>query len=149
MLVTVADILLRLASRLVALVTGSNPGLALVGIVDLVQLSVMTAAFLAIPYAFLRGAQVMVDLLPARLPRAVPLALDLAAALLALLLVALMLQHGVAQARMQVAFGDRSATLGIGIVWYWLPLLVGLGCSLIALLVVAAAKLGQLLGPRA
>ena len=127
--VTVLDILL------------SPLGGAVAGEVDLVQLSVMAAAWLAMPLAFLDDAHVSVDLLSARLPKRLALALKGVGGLLAVLLMALILRYGWDAAAQQLQFGDVSQELGIPIVWYWAPLLLGAALSILAALLTASADL--------
>lgn len=129
--VTVADIVLRGAGRLVGVVSGEPLGLGLVGAVDLVQLCVVTAAWLAIPWAFATGGHVAVELLHERLPPAAREASAVVAAAAACIFLAFVLRDCVEQAENVATYGDRSATLQIPLVWYWLPLLFGLALSVV------------------
>lgn len=122
-LVTVAD------------VVGRKLGFPITGVVDLVQLFVVTGAWLVMPYAFASATHVSVDFLLLQLPRALRIPLALLGAVLALGLVALMLWQGFLTFQTRTMFGDRSQQLGIPIAWYWYPLLVGLAVSLVAILV--------------
>ncbi len=121
-LITVADIL------------GRPLGLAVIGVVDLVQLFVMMGAWFVIPYAFLTGAHVGVDLVVNALPQSLGRAARAFAALVSVALLALMLWYGYASFQTQLLFGDQSQQLGIPIMWYWLPLLAGLAVSILAAL---------------
>ena len=116
-LVTVADVL------------GRRVGLPIDGVVDLVQLFVMAGAWLVMPFAFMTGAHVGVDFLVERMPRAPAVLLRAAAMAVAVVLLGLMLAYGYQTAGMRMMFGDRSQQLGIPIVWYWAPLILGLGLS--------------------
>ena len=127
-LVTVADVL------------GRRVGLPIDGVVDLVQLLVMAGTWLVMPYAFMAGAHVGVDLLVASLPRGPALLLRALAAAAAFALLALMLWQGFETFRVRTMFGDRSQQLGIPVAWYWYPLLLGLGASLLG---VALALLAE------
>ncbi|MFD2740054.1 TRAP transporter small permease [Sulfitobacter aestuarii] len=118
-LVTVADVL------------GRRVGLPIDGVVDLVQLFVVTGAWLVMPWAFCSGAHVGVDFLITRLPRAPQILLRFLAMLAALALLGAMLWLGYGTFQQRVMFGDRSQQLGIPISWFWLPLLIGLGFSLL------------------
>ncbi|MEX2630489.1 MAG: TRAP transporter small permease subunit [Tistlia sp.] len=134
------------ALGLAAGVTLLDIGLSLVGggiagEVDLVQLGVMAAAWLAMPLAFLDEAHVSVDLLSARLPQRLGLFLKGLGGLLAVALMALVLRYGWDAAAQQLRFGDVSQELGIPIVWYWAPLLAGAALSVLAALLVALADL--------
>lgn len=119
-LVTCADILLRQA------------GGAVVGVVDLVQLLVMAGAYLAIPYAFLQDGHVAVDLVTARLPTRAAALCRALGALLGLALMLAIARYGLDAALQQHAYGDRSHTMGIPILWYWTPLLIGAALSVLA-----------------
>lgn len=131
-LVTVADIL------------GRRVGLPIEGVVDLVQLFVVTGAWLVMPYAFMAAAHVSVDFLLESMPRALIVPLRLMAAIAALGLLALMLWQGFLTFQTRTMFGDTSQQLGIPIAWYWYPLLVGLSVSLLGVVL----ELGQGLGKR-
>lgn len=122
-LVTVADVL------------GRRVGLPIEGVVDLVQLFVVTGAWLVMPYAFMAGAHVSVDFVLNLLPAALAAPLRILAALVALALVGLMLWYGVETFKVRTMFGDRSQQLGIPVAWYWYPLLLGLAVSLLGVLI--------------
>ncbi len=116
-------------------------GGAVTGEVDLVQLGVMAAAWLAMPLAFLDDAHVSVDLLSARLPARIGRLLQGLGGLLSVALMALILRYGWDTAAQQLQFGDVSQELGIPVVWYWAPLLAGAGLSVLAALLKALADL--------
>ncbi|HRP95603.1 MAG TPA: TRAP transporter small permease [Rhodocyclaceae bacterium] len=128
-LVTVAD------------VVGRTVGLPVEGVVDLVQLFVVTGAWLVMPYAFMTGAHVSVDFVVKSLPSALRVPLQLFAAAVALVLVGLMLRYGFDTFEVRTMFGDRSQQLGIPVAWYWYPLLAGLAMSLVAVVLEAATVL--------
>jgi TRAP-type C4-dicarboxylate transport system permease small subunit len=58
-------------------------------------------------------------------------------------------RYGLDAAMEQQAYGDRSHTMGIPILWYWTPLLLGAALSVLAALLIAFRD-GRtaLLGPR-
>ena len=62
-----------------------------------------------------------------------------------------LLVYGYQQSLLQVANGDRSQTIGIPIVWYWAPLLLGMARSVLACILravrhaLAAMGLGNLI----
>jgi TRAP-type C4-dicarboxylate transport system permease small subunit len=120
--VTVADIIGRQVSAPIP------------GVVDLVQLFVIGGAWLVIPYAFLTRAHVGVDLLVESFPKATERMLRIVASVTAMVLVALMLFYCYEAFQQQLMFGDRSQQLGIPIIWYWVPLLIGMALSIIATL---------------
>ena len=119
--VTVADIL------------GRRFGLPIDGVVDIVQLCIMTGAWFVIPWAFVSGAHVSVDFVQARMPEILGRLVEILAALLAGGLLILMLRYGYDAASIQRMLGDRSQQLGIPIVWYWAPQLLGQGVAVLAL----------------
>jgi TRAP-type C4-dicarboxylate transport system permease small subunit len=143
--VTVVDILLRAGARVIGIVTGIPVGLGLVGVVDLVQLCVLTAAWLAIPWAFATGGHVVVELLHERLPPVARDAVAMVAGAAALLFLAVMLRACLEQAQVVVAYGDRSATLQIPLLGYWLPVLFGLTLSVLITAGQTLLCLGRLL----
>ncbi len=116
-LVTLADIL------------GRRAGFAVPGVVDLVQLFVLAGAWLVIPYAFLARAHVSVDLLTERLPARARRALEAVAGLVAVAVLAPATWRAYESLLMQMRFGDRSQQLGIPMVWYWSPLILGMALS--------------------
>ncbi|MFC3292738.1 TRAP transporter small permease, partial [Modicisalibacter luteus] len=117
----------------VADVIGRQLGLPIPGMVDLVQLFVLGGAWLVIPYAFMTGAHVGVDLLVDSFPKRLAVVMRGVAAMAALGLMALMLYFCYATFQQQVMFGDRSQQLGIPIFYFWLPLLFGVGLSMVAI----------------
>ena len=113
----------------------------LFGVVDLVQLGVMAAAWLAIPYAFLTDSHVSVDLLAQTLPSRFASLLKALGAGLAAGLMALILFYGWQAAAQQAQFGDLSQTLGLPRTWYWAPLLFGAALSVLATVLIAVSAL--------
>lgn len=148
MVVTLADIVLRAATRAVNLVAAEPVGWAVPGVVDLVQLFVMAVAYLAIPFAFMRDAHVSVDLLSARLTARAEKLCRAVGAALACILMALIAEHGLDQALQQMEYGDRSMTLNIPISWYWMPLLAGMVLSVLATAVIAVKETLEAFGAR-
>jgi TRAP-type C4-dicarboxylate transport system permease small subunit len=121
MLVTVADVVLRS-------VTDS----AIEGTIDITQLFVVIIVFLSIPYAFLTDAHVAVAVLTDRLPERLDALLRGFAALLGLVTMGLLTRYGLDQALLQYDYGDVSQTIAIPILWYWVPLMAGVGVSVLA-----------------
>ena len=115
-------------------VVGRRIGFPIEGVVDLVQLFVITGAWLVMPFAFYTAAHVSVDFLLSRLPAGVMVPLRVMSAGMALMLVGLMLWQGYVTFETRTMFGDTSQQLGIPVAWYWYPLLVGLLVSLLAIL---------------
>lgn len=119
-LLTVADII------------GSRFGLPIVGVIDLVQLFVLAGAWLVIPYAFVAGAHVGVDLVVDMLPTRWRRLIRALMSVVAVVLLSLILNECFKTYELKVLFGDRSQQLGIPITWYWLPLLAGVALSIVA-----------------
>lgn len=128
-LVTVADIVAR------------RIGLAVPGVVDLVQLFVLAGAWCVMPYAFLHGAHVSVDLLLQAVSERLRAALRLFGTILTVALLLPMSVEGYRAFEVQRVFGDRSQQIGIPVAWYWAPVLAGLFLSTLAALWVLVASL--------
>jgi TRAP-type C4-dicarboxylate transport system permease small subunit len=124
-LVTVADIV------------GRRLGHAINGVVDIVQLCVTAGTWFVIPWAFLAGAHVTVEIFVSRLPGPARRILAGLAVGLAAIILVLMLRYGWDAFAIQSRLGDRSQQLGIPIAFYWWPLLAGQAACLLALAVVA------------
>lgn len=123
---TMVDILLR------NLLNSGIPG-----IVDLTQLTVIWAAFLAIPVGFVLDNHIAVELIFDRLGSVGKAVIRAIGGLAGCVLLLLCLGWGWEQTRLQLEAGDRSMTIGIPMIWYWLPLLYG--CALAALCALLAA----------
>ncbi|MHC5655243.1 TRAP transporter small permease [Stappia sp.] len=124
-LVTVVDIVMR------AFESGIH------GAVDIVQLLIMATAFTAIPYAFFSDGHVSVDIVTQSFPDPVQKLLRALTALASAVVMALILYYGWEAAKLQMMFGDKSQNIGIPLIWYWMPLIVGAGLSVLACLFVA------------
>lgn len=120
----------------VADVIGRRFGMPVVGVVDLVQLFVMAGAWLCIPWGFTVGAHVGVDFLLERMPAGAARGLQALAALIAAGLMAMILWKCLGAWQMQALLGDKSQQLGIPMSYFWVPLLVGAGASILAALAV-------------
>ena len=113
-------------------ILGRKVGWPIEGVVDYVQLFVMAGAWLVMPYAFLTGAHVGVDFVVGNLPHPVQSVCRVFSSVVAIVLLALMLWYGYTTAQQRIMFGDMSQEIGIPIVWYWVPLLIGMAGSIIA-----------------
>ncbi len=134
----VAGALLLLLGMLVVLAdiaTRRTVGSPLTGVNDLVQLAVVGSACLALPLAFARGTHVAVDFVTRDWPSGLRRGLDYGVALAQLALLWLLVVHGWGQAALRLALGDVSPTLGLPILLYWVPYLVGIALSLPAALI--------------
>ncbi len=106
------------------------------GIVDIMQLCVLAGAMLAIPHGVVTDQHVAIDLFVERLPVRVQVALRAFAALLSIAFLAGVFWFGLQQAMTEYAGGDRSQTIGIPMIWYWVPFLIGMALSVVASLIV-------------
>lgn len=160
MFVTIADIILRTASRAVNLFAETlsiEPvGWAIQGVVELVQLFVMGVAFAVLPFAFMQSSHVSVDLITGKFSLRFQSFLKAVAALISVWFLGLVFRHGWEQMLNQIEYGDVSMTLAIPYSWFWTPLLSGVAMSIAAtvLLVLAngffafTGRGGELLSPR-
>jgi TRAP-type C4-dicarboxylate transport system permease small subunit len=124
MLVTIVDVTMRnTINRLV------------LGGVELVELALVATVYFALPETFLRGEHVTVDLVDQVAPRAA-VRLRKIGALLTLALLASLTWRMALPALDTLGMGDRTSDLGIRLIWYWLPLVVGGVASVVAAAVV-------------
>ena len=123
---TVTDIALRSVS-----------GLTVHGLTDIVTLCTMIGAMLAIPYGFATDQHVSIDVFTSRMPSRLQRALRIFAALLAFAFLGGAFWYAIPQVMTAYTYGDRSQSIGIPMVWYWLPLLAGLGVAALVNLVLA------------
>ncbi len=127
MLLTVADVLLRWLLNY-----------PIHGMLELVELGLACTIFLALPAVFLRDEHLVVDIIDhLAKPRVVRL-LDLFGALCSLGTLAVMLWQMVPLARTMHEFGDVTSDLSIPKIFYWIPVLLGIGASALATLVFIA-----------
>jgi TRAP-type C4-dicarboxylate transport system permease small subunit len=114
MLLTVADVLLRaLVNRPIR------------GMLEIVELLLACAFFLALPAAFLRDDHLVVDVIDTLAPRAVG-PLKRASEVLAIAVISVMAWEGWKAARDTLVFNDVTSDLSIPRIWYWLPVLIGM-----------------------
>ncbi len=123
MLLTVGDVALRSALN--------RP---IHGTFELIELLLAGAFFFALPAVFLRDGHIVVDVVDHHAPRAVPWLRRLAGALAVAMLVVMTWQGGRA-ARDTWAFGDVTMDLSLPRIYYWTPVLIGLGGGALAALV--------------
>ena len=122
MLVTVADVVLRALA--------STP---IRGTLEIVELLLACAFFLALPAAFLRDEHIVVDIVDGLRPRWVP-SLRRLAGLLGVAVMAVMAWQGWIAAQDTLVFKDVTSDLALPRIWYWVPVLAGMiGSALAAL----------------
>ena len=122
MLLTVADVVLRAIFN--------RP---LRGSYDLVELFLCATFFIALPAAFLRDDNIVVDSVYRSLPRVVPWLKRIAGAV-AVIMLALMVWQGAIAARDAWSFGDVTSDLSLPKILFWIPLLFGLTGGAVAAL---------------
>lgn len=116
--VTATDIILR-----------RTINMPVTGVVDITQLSVMWAAFLSIPVAFHLDNHISVVMLTNRFsPEGKRWVYAVAAVASSVLLIVACAMAAV-QALHEYESSDRSMILGIPLVWYWLPVVLGFALS--------------------
>src|SRR5438034_1697915 len=123
MLLTVADVALRaLFNRPIH------------GTFELIELCLACTIFVALPAVFLRDEHLVVDVVDHLARPAVVKVLDLFGAIASLAVLSLMFWQMVPLARDMQEFGDVTADLSIPKLFYWIPVLLGVGASALATL---------------
>jgi len=120
--------------QMVEIVGRKAVGFSILGLSEIGQLFVMSCICLTWPLVFCRDGHIAVEFVTDPLPPRALSALKAALALVGLMFVGALAYYGVVQARLQIAKGDFSPTLHIPIVWYWIPLLLGIFASGVACL---------------
>lgn len=134
--VGVGALMLAIVVVMADVVTRKSLGISIRGTIDLTQLAQMACAFLALPYVFLRESNISVEAFTNRLPRGLQRVVRLIAAVITLALMLAITWYSFLQAGIQIGQGDKSVTLGIPILAYWLPTLAGMALSCAAITVV-------------
>lgn len=117
---------------MIDIVLRSVSDMTVFGLVDIVQLCVMVGAMMAIPYGFVADQHVSIDIFTSRLPARVQAGLRIFSALLGAIFLAGVFWFSFAQMRVEYGYGDRSMSIGIPMVWYWIPLLASVALSAVA-----------------
>ena len=107
-------------------------GVAVLGVVDVMELTLVALIFVAIPGVFLRDENVTVDLIDQFLSRRARVVLRLAGLILTLGFLLLMMNEMVIPALDKLEDNDRTMTLGINRFVHWIPILFGFSVSIIA-----------------
>lgn len=116
--VTVTDVILR-----------RTLNLPITGVVDLTQLSVMWAAFLSIPAAFHLDNHISVVMVTNRFSPETRRIVYAGAALASVAILVTAAVMAAVQALHEYQNGDRSMILGIPLIWYWAPVVLGFALS--------------------
>jgi TRAP-type C4-dicarboxylate transport system permease small subunit len=104
------------------------------GAIDLVQLAIMSAAYLSIPYTFMSRAHVAVTMFTDKMSRRWQAATQVLAMAISCVVMSSIVYFSYHQALLQAEFGDVSMIVGIPMVYYWIPLILGSTLSAIVTL---------------
>ena len=110
---------------------------SILGLSEIGQLLVMSCISLVLPFVFIREGHIAVEFLTDRFG---PFSFALVKAIVALIsavFVMVLAYFGFKQGWSQILKGDVSPTLEIPIVWYWVPLLVGIIASCLNCLILS------------
>lgn len=118
-------------------------GVSITGIVDITQLAQMFCISLALPMAFLREGHVGVEFITDGLPPRALAVLKGCVHLACVAFLAAIAWYSLKQAGTQIEQGDKSQTLGLPIVVYWVPLLAGTVLAALASLLLAIRDFGK------
>ena len=131
---------------MVDIVGRKTVGFSVLGIEDIVSLTVMACISLAMPLTYLREGHVAVEFVTDGLRPRILAGVKAVTALTTAVFVACLAWFAFKQAQLQVGQGDQSNTLAIPIVYYWIPLLVGLAGSVLCALLLALRWAGAMFG---
>jgi len=137
-LLTMTDIALRSVSTL-----------TVKGIVDIMQLCVLTGAMLAIPQGFMADQHVAIDVFTEKMPERAQVALRIFASVLGVVFLSAVVFFSYKQAMTEFSGGDRSQTIGIPMIVYWTPFLVGIALAVLANAIVMVRLMRHGLPPKA
>lgn len=101
-------------------------GGAFIDVFDIGQLALVAVASWSIPYGFVHGNHVSVDLLIERLPVAGRAWGDLLIHAVCALLFALLTWFAWGALHLHQSYGDTTQNLGLPVIWYWLVFLIGM-----------------------
>lgn len=109
-------------------------GGSFIDIVDITKFCLVVAASWSIPYGFVHGSHVTVDLLADRLSPGARRALDAAVHLAAAVVTAFLAVLAWQGAALHYAYGDTTLNLQIPVVYYWAAFILGLALACAACL---------------
>jgi len=130
--VTLADIALRLLSRLPGRPLAGLIPPAVPGVVDLVQLTLIAVAHLSIAAAFMLGTHVTVDVIATRFPAGMRTVLRRLCWVLSFGFMSLCFIESLRQAQAQWRDGLVSATISLPLWWYWIAVVIGTAIAALA-----------------
>lgn len=123
-------------------------GLAVPGAYEIVTLGMRLIVPLALPYAFLIGGHVVVEVVADYLPKPVQKILILIGWCASLVVMSLMAWRAIERAREVAEYGELTSDLALPLVWYWLPLILGTALCVPVLVVMILAEGYRLAGGR-
>jgi TRAP-type C4-dicarboxylate transport system permease small subunit len=132
--VALADIILRLISRLPGAPLAKLIPVAVPGVVDLVELTLVTVAHLSVAVTFLLGTHVTVDVVANMLPAGLRRVTRRLGWALSFAFMALCFLQALEQARGRFSDGVVSATISLPMWWFWVPVVFGTGLAALACL---------------
>lgn len=132
--VTVIDVLLRPFA------------LAIPGAYEIVTLGMRLIVPLALPYTFLTGGHVVVEVVAEALPQALQKSLVLFGWCASLAVMGLLAWRALERAQEVAEYGEVTSDLAIPVVWYWAPLILGSGLCIPTLIVMSLAAFVRLQG---
>jgi TRAP-type C4-dicarboxylate transport system permease small subunit len=100
-------------------------GEGIYGAIDLVQLMIMYAAFLSIPYTFMKRAHVAVSVITDRMSQRMISLTEVLGTVLGFGFMGAVGYFGFLQTLQQMEYGDVSMIFGMPMIYYWIPLLIG------------------------
>lgn len=107
-------------------------GGAFMDVFDIGQLALVALASWSIPYGFVHGNHVSVDLLIERLPAAGRNLGDALIHAVCALLFALLTGFAWSALRLHQSYGDTTQNLGLPVIWYWIVFLIGMVLTIAA-----------------
>jgi len=121
MLFTTASVLLRQVF-----------GIPVLGVVDVMELSLLAMIYVSMPGVFLRDENVTVDVIDQVLSRRLRVALRLVGLLLTLAFLTMMMVHMMPPALDKWQYSEVTMTLGISRFIHWMPIIFGFSLSIVA-----------------
>ncbi|MDP6969571.1 MAG: TRAP transporter small permease [Gammaproteobacteria bacterium] len=129
-----AGLVIAVLVTVIDIVSRKTIGWSIKGIVEIMQLAVMYAAFSAIPFAFVSGSHVSVDIFAQHMSTGAKTAITLTSLVLGCLLMFSLAYFGAQQGLLEWSYNDVTMTLGISKIYFWIPLVVGSALSATLLL---------------
>lgn len=130
--VALTDIVLRLISRLPGTPFAKVIPVAVPGVVDWVELTLVTVAHLSVAVTFMVGTHVTVDVVANTLPAGLRRITRRIAWALSFAFMVLCFFTALDQGRGSFSDGVVSPTISLPMWWYWVPVVIGTGLAALA-----------------